>query len=65
MRMQTVLGPNVGTGTSSGHRSALMIARWWHTQQHTSSDRTPLARMLPSVMGSIGSLRRRAAIWRV
>ena len=62
MRMQTVLGPHVGMGTSSGHRSALMIARWWHTQQHTSSDRTPFARMLPSVMGSIGSFKRPAAI---
>jgi hypothetical protein len=65
MRMQTVLGPNVGTGTSSGHRSALMTARWWHTQQHTSGDRTPLARMLPRVMGSIGSLMRRAAMRRL
>jgi hypothetical protein len=27
----------------------------WHTQQYTSSDCTPLARMLPRVMGSIGS----------
>jgi hypothetical protein len=31
---------------SSGHGSALKIARRWHD---TSSDRTPLARMLPSV----------------
>jgi hypothetical protein len=52
-------------GTSSGHRSALMIARWWHIQQHTSSDRTPLARMLPSVIGSIGSLMRLAPIRRL
>jgi hypothetical protein len=34
-----------------------MIARWWHCHQDTSSDRTPLARMLPSVIGSIGSSR--------
>jgi hypothetical protein len=27
---------------------------WWHCQQHTSSDRTPLARMLPKV-GEVGS----------
>jgi hypothetical protein len=55
----------VGMGTSSGHRSALMIARWWHIQQHTSSDRTPLARMLPRVIGSIGSLMRLAPIRRL
>jgi hypothetical protein len=30
-----------------------------------SSDRTPLARMLPSVIGSIGSLMRLAAIRRL
>ena len=27
------------------HVSALKIARWWHCQQDTSSDRTPFARM--------------------
>ena len=32
-----------------------------HCQQDTSSDRTSFARMLPSVMGSIGSLMRRLA----
>jgi hypothetical protein len=41
------------------------IARWWHNQQHTSSERTPLARMLPSVIGSIGSLRRLVAMRRL
>jgi hypothetical protein len=50
-RVQTMRGPNVGTGTWSGHGSALRIARWWHCQQDTSSDCTPLARMLPRVMG--------------
>jgi hypothetical protein len=50
-RVQTMRGPNFGTGTWSGHGSAFKIARWWHSQQHTSSDRTPLARMLPSVIG--------------
>jgi hypothetical protein len=44
-------GPNDGTGMSSDHRSALKIARWWHCQQHTSSERTPLARMLPRIIG--------------
>jgi hypothetical protein len=33
------------------HGSALKIVRWWHCQHDTASDRTPLARMLPSVMG--------------
>jgi hypothetical protein len=50
-RVHTMRGPNAGTGTSSGQLSALRIARWWHIQQHTSSDRTPLARMLPRVIG--------------
>jgi hypothetical protein len=60
--VHTIRGPNDGTGTSSDHGSALRIVLWWHTQQHTSSDRTPLARMLPSVIGSNGSLKRLAAI---
>jgi hypothetical protein len=55
-------GPNEGTGTSSDHESALMKVLWWHTQQHTSSDRTPLGRMLPSVIGSIDSFKRLVAI---
>jgi hypothetical protein len=38
--------PNDGTGTQSGHGSAIKIARWWHSQHDTSSHRTPLARML-------------------
>jgi hypothetical protein len=41
-----------------------MIARWWHCQHDTASDPTPLSRMLPSVMGSIGSLKRERAIRR-
>src|ERR1700691_5217857 len=28
------------------------IARWWHCQHDTSSDRKPFARMLPRVIGS-------------
>jgi hypothetical protein len=31
-----------------------MIVRWWHCQHDTSSDRTLLARMLPSVIGRAG-----------
>jgi hypothetical protein len=60
--VHSIRGPNVGTDTSSDHGSALMIARWWHAQQHTSSEGTPLARMLPSVIGWIGSLMRLGAI---
>src|SRR5271154_3717465 len=56
--VHTMRGPNAGTGVLSGHGSALRIARWWHSQHDTSSDRTPWARMLPSVIGSIGSLKR-------
>jgi hypothetical protein len=44
-RVHTMRGPNDGTGMSSDHGSA----RWWHCQQHTSIDRTPLARMLPRI----------------
>jgi hypothetical protein len=29
-RVQTMRGPNAGTGTSSDHGSALKIVRWWH-----------------------------------
>jgi hypothetical protein len=50
--VHTMRGPNIGTGVLSGHGWALSIARWWQSQHDTSSDRTPLARMLPSVIGS-------------
>src|SRR5580704_6669482 len=50
--VQTIRSLNAGIGTSSGHGSALSVARWWwHCQHDTSSDRTPLARMLPRVIG--------------
>jgi hypothetical protein len=55
-RVHTMRGPIVGTGTSSSQLSALSTASWWHRWHDTASDRTPLARMLPSVIGSIGSL---------
>src|ERR1700686_5255384 len=45
--VHTIGGPNVGPGTSSVRGSALRIVRWCHCQHDTSSDRTPLARMLP------------------
>jgi hypothetical protein len=31
--------------------STSSTARWWHSKQYTASERTPLARMLPSVIG--------------
>jgi hypothetical protein len=34
-----------------GHGSALITAPWWQSQQVTASERTPWARMLPSVIG--------------
>jgi hypothetical protein len=42
-RVHTMRGPNVGTGPSSGHVLALKIARSWHCQHVTSSERTPFA----------------------
>jgi hypothetical protein len=53
--MNTMRGPNDGTGTLSGHGSALKIARWWHSEHDIASDRTPLARMLPRVIGGPAS----------
>jgi hypothetical protein len=50
-RVHTMRGPNVGTGTSSGQLSALSTASRWHGWHDTAIDRTPLARMLPSVIG--------------
>jgi hypothetical protein len=44
------------------HGSALRIARWWHSQHNTATDRTPLARMLPSVIGGPACDRGRALI---
>jgi hypothetical protein len=38
------------------------IARWWHCQHDTSSDLTPLARMLPRVIGSLAVDRGRVLI---
>jgi hypothetical protein len=40
-RVHAMRGPKVGTGTSSGHGSALMIAGWW--------SRTPLGHGLDQV----------------
>jgi hypothetical protein len=60
--VQTMRGPNEGTVRSPGRWSTLMIIscrHWWHW---TASDSTPFSRMLPSVVGSIGSLNRDLAI---
>ena len=56
-RVHTMRGPNVGTGTSSDHGSALRIARRWHCQHDTSSDRTPFGAAAADVtaMGLSGS----------
>jgi hypothetical protein len=50
------MGPNVGTSTLSSHGCALKMARWWHCQHDTSSDRTRFERILARSIGSIGSL---------
>jgi hypothetical protein len=43
-----------GYGTSLGQRSTASTASWWQSQQLTESERTPCARMLPSVRNSEG-----------
>jgi hypothetical protein len=48
--VQTMRGPKDGTGTWFGHASTASTARWRQIKQHTMSERTPFARMLPSVM---------------
>ena len=52
--MHAIRGPNAGTGTSSGHSAAIMIASWWHCQQEAEL----FTHMLPDVMSRIGSLER-------
>ncbi len=41
-----------------------MIASWQQFQHATASDRTPLERMLPRSIGSIGSLKRTTGVLR-
>jgi hypothetical protein len=48
--VQTMRGPKDGTGTSSGHVSTESNAERWHNRQLIDSERTPCARMLPSVI---------------
>jgi hypothetical protein len=52
-----VSSPKDGTGTLSGQPSGLRMARW-HSQQDTSSDRTPFARIVRRVIDLIGFLDR-------
>jgi len=57
--------PRSGSPAPARHPAqgaALMIAWRWQIQHDTSSERTPFALMLPSIEGSIGSLKRPAAI---
>jgi hypothetical protein len=63
--VQIIFGRNDGTVRSAGRWSTFMIIscrHWWHW---IASDRTPLARMLPRSIGSIGSLKRERAIGRL
>jgi CHAT domain-containing protein len=48
-------GPNVGTGTSSPQRSALMIARWWHSHALVSGETEQAAKGLaePAIVLSL------------
>jgi hypothetical protein len=39
-----------------------MIVSWRHRPQDVASERTPRRRILPSVIGSLGSFKGRAAI---
>jgi hypothetical protein len=56
--LHRIRGPNDGTGTSSGHPSTLTSVWWPQALQVTNSPRTPFWRMLPRVIGSIGSSER-------
>jgi hypothetical protein len=49
--VHTMRDPNTGTGTSSGHGAALMIARWWlASMTHRATARR--SRVLPWVIGA-------------
>jgi len=51
--VQTMRGPNAGTGAVSGYAATLNTTIRGQALQYTMSERTPFARMLPSVMGAI------------
>ena len=44
-------GPKAETGVASPNASAFISAWWWHNSHVTESERTPLSRMLASVIG--------------
>jgi hypothetical protein len=54
-RLQRMRGPNEGTVASSGQSSILAARSWPQCWQVTNKPRTPCRRMLPSVIGRIGS----------
>src|SRR5437899_1653418 len=56
-RLHRIRGPNDGTATASGQASMLTAVSWPQCRQVTNSPRTPFWRMLPSVIGWIGSSR--------
>jgi hypothetical protein len=60
--VQTIRDPKDGTSMWPDHLSAFMILSCWHFGHVTASVRTPFSRMLESVIGSIGSLKRAPAI---
>jgi hypothetical protein len=57
---------HVGTRYVIGPGSALSMASWWWQRwRDTATDRTPLARMLPSVIGSPWDRGRVLMPWRI
>ncbi len=57
-RVHRMRRPNDGTGTSSGQASTLTSVLLPQARQVAKSKRTPRLRMLPSVIGPIGSSER-------
>ena len=49
--VHTMLRPNDRTSMSSGSSSTLKVTSWWQLWHSTFSPRTPIARILPSVIG--------------
>jgi hypothetical protein len=54
-QLQGMRGPKDGTVASSGHSFILTARSWPQCWQVTNEPRTPCQRMLPSVIGRIGS----------
>jgi hypothetical protein len=53
---------DLGQDVSWRQKRHSMVLSWWHRWHRNASDRTPLSRMFAMVIGSIGSLKREAAI---